>query len=313
MRKFLGTVFIVLIVLFFAGCFMAARTVMNQLHLEEPKIAKSSVLFLELEGVIIDGKEFLEDLKKYSKEDEIKGVLIQINSPGGVVGPSQEIYAEIKRVRDELKKPVVVSVSSLAASGAFYSAVAADKIVTNPGSMIGSIGVIMEFANLEKLYEFAKIKRYVIKTGAYKDSGAEYRDMRDDEKLLFQELANEVLTQFKTAVAQGRKLPLETISKIADGRVFTGEKAVAMGLADKIGTLSDATKLIGQLSGIGPDPELFSPPPKKAEFLRDLFDSKTSMPPLERSVDRALKQLLHSQFWGQPLLILPSALSAGGA
>ncbi len=310
MRKLLGTIVIIMVIFFFAGCLMVTHGLMGQLHLEEPKIAKSSILFLQLEGVIIDGKEFLDDLEKYAKEPEIKGVLIQINSPGGVVGPSQEIYSEIKRVREQYKKPVVASVSSLAASGAYYSAVAADKIVTNPGSMLGSIGVIMEFANLEKLYEFAKIKRYVIKTGAYKDSGAEYRDMRDDEKMLFQELANEVLLQFKTAVAQSRKLPLETVSKIADGRVFTGEKAVAMGLADQIGTLTDATKLIGQLSGIGPEPELFSPPPKKSEMLRELFDSKTSAPSIEKMVQRSLRALLHSKTWGQPLLILPSAIAA---
>ena len=105
-------------------------------------------------------------------------------------------------------------------------------------------------------------------------------------------------------------MPLETVSQIADGRVFTGERAVSMGLADKIGTLSDATKMIGQMSGLGPDPELFSPPSRKAEFLRDLFDSKSKVQPFERSFDRALRQLLHSRYWGQPLLILPSAMSA---
>jgi protease IV len=312
MRKTIGTIVIVGFVFLFASCLMVVHGMMGKLQLDEPKIAKSSILFLELDGVIIDGKDFMDDLDKYAKESDIKGVLIQINSPGGVVGPSQELYADIKRVRTELKKPVVVSVSSLAASGAFYAAVAADKIVTNPGSLIGSIGVIMEFANLEKLYDFAKIKRYVIKTGAYKDSGAEYREMRDDEKLLFQEMANEVLNQFKTTVSQARKLPMETINKIADGRVFTGERAVAMGLADQIGTLNDATKLIGQLAGVGPEPEIFTPPSKKGDILRELFDSRSHATPFEKTVDGAIRGLLHAQLWGQPLFLMPGSVDLGG-
>jgi len=308
MRKFIGTVVIVIIIFFFAGCMLSMRGLMEQLHLEEPKIAENSILLLQLEGVILDGKDFLDDLDKYADEDEIKGILIQINSPGGVVGPSQEIYAEIKRVRDELKKPVVVSVSSLAASGAFYAAVAADKIVTNPGSLLGSIGVIMEFANLEKLYEWAKIKRYVIKTGAFKDSGSEYRDMRDDEKQVFQSMANEVLGQFKQAVASGRNIPLEQVSAIADGRVFTGERAISMHLADQIGTLNDAKKLIGQLAGVGEEPEIFTPPAKRGGYLAELLDQKTKIPGLEEPI----RNLLHSRFWGQPLLLLPGALASMG-
>jgi protease-4 len=307
MRKFLGTVFIVVIVVFFAGCFLTINNLMGEFHIREARLGTPSILFMELDGIIMDGEGFLDDLEKYAKEDDIKGVLIQINSPGGVVGPSQEIYSEIKRIREQLKKPVVVSCLGLAASGAYYAAVAADKIVTNPGCMMGSIGVIMEFANLEKLYEWAKVKRYVIKTGQYKDSGSEYREMRADEKMLFQEMANEVHMQFKNAVAEGRKLPIETVTKYADGRVFTGAAAVQMGFADQVGTLRDATRLIGQMAGLGDDPEIFTPPPERPEFLSEFFmQSKVRLSgQAEGSIETAIHNLVRPELVGRPLFLMP--------
>lgn len=304
MRKFLGTVFIVILVLFFAGCFAMMNSLVTGLHLKEEKLSQPSILFLELEGVIIDGKDFLADLKEYTKEEDIKGVLIQVNSPGGVVGPSQEIYSEIKRIRTELKKPVVVSCLGLAASGAYYAAVGADKIITNPGSLLGSIGVIMEFANLEKLYEWAKVKRYTIKTGAYKDSGAEYREMRDDERDLFQAMANEVLEQFRATVVENRKLSKELVQKYSDGRVFTGATAVSLGFADQVGTLEDAKRVIGQLSGLGAEPEIFTPPPKRPDFLSELFiESKSKF-----SINEAVQSVLKTELYGQPLFLMPGFL-----
>ncbi len=304
MRKFLGTAFIILIVISFASCLMLSNSLMSGLHLQEQSLTKPSILFLELEGVIIDGKDFLENLKEYAKDDDIKGVLIQVNSPGGVVGPSQELYTEIKRVRDELKKPVVVSCLGLTASGGYYAAVAADKIVTNPGALLGSIGVIMEFVNLEKLYEWAKVKRYSINTGAYKDSGAEYREMRDDERQLFQSLANEVLLQFKKTVAEGRKLSLEFVSKYADGRIMTGATAVALGFADKVGTLEDAKRMVGQLAGLGEHPEIFTPPPKRPDFLESIMAETKS----KISLTGAVQDVVNTKLLGQPLYLMPGFL-----
>lgn len=307
MRKTLGTVFVVLILLFFGGCVLLIGNLREGLHFEDQSINKPSVLVLNLEGVIFDATPFLEDLHEYAREKDIKGVLIRINSPGGVVGPSEEIYQEIKRIRTELKKPVVVSVSGLAASGAFYAAMGADQIVTNAGSLMGSIGVIMEFANLEKLYEWAKIQRYVVKTGAYKDSGAEYRPMRDDEKLLFQQLANEVLAQFKDAIATSRKLKPELVDQYADGRVITGSTAVSLGFADKIGTFEDARKLVGQLSGLGEDPEIFEPPPSRQEVLAEIFGRAR----VETRPEVLVGEVLKARLWGQPLFLMPSFLPVG--
>ncbi len=304
MRKFLGTVFIVVLIFFFAGCLMVANDLMKQLHLEQPKVAKSSILLLHLNGVIVNSHRFVSDLDRYAGDSDIKGVLVRINSPGGVVGASQEIYADLNRVRTELHKPVVVSVSDMAASGAFYAAMGADKIVTNPGSLIGSIGVIMEFADLQKLYAWAKIKRYVIKTGPYKDSGAEYRDMRPDEKAVFQAMADDVLEQFKTAVAKSRHLTMAQVTTLADGRVFTGEKAIELHLADQIGTVYDAKKLIGKMTGLGDHPEMFMPPPRN-QYLVEWLNSRTRVP----NLDDSIRDILHAQLWGQPLLMLPGAMN----
>lgn len=231
-------------------------------HSEENVTAKNTILHLDLKGVIMSGQKFIKNLKKYKEEDKIKAIVININSPGGAVGPSQEIYSEIARVK-ELKKPVVCVTTGVMASGAYYSAVACDKIVVAPGAMIGSIGVIMEFANLEKLYDWAKISRYTITSGKFKDSGAEFRAMRDDEKQLFQEMITEVYQQFRKAVMDGRQLKDDVMDNYADGRVFTGAKAVELGFADQIGTYEDAVQLAAKLANLGEDYEVFEIPRKK--------------------------------------------------
>lgn len=305
MRKFIGTLVIVLVVMSFAGCLFLVSNISEHLP-HEKSLTESSILLMKLEGVILDPTDFLEDLRKYAKEDDIKGVLVVVNSPGGVVGPSQELYQELKRVREELKKPVVVSASSIAASGAYYMAVAADQIFTNPGTLMGSIGVIMEFANLERLYDWAKIERYVVKTGVYKDSGAEYRPMREDEKQLFQSMADEVLTQFVRAIAEGRKMREDEVRPLADGRVFTGETAVKLNLADKIGTYEDARRAIGQLAGLGQDPEMFEPPPKRPS-LSDFLGEMRGIEPAQSAAQMAA-HVLKAKLWGQPLFLLPGLL-----
>ena len=169
----------------------------------------------EINSVIMDSKT-LAQLKKFDEDKGVKAVVLRLNSPGGSVAPSQEIYEAVK----DFKKPVVASMASVAASGVYYIAVGAPIIYANPGTITGSIGVIMEFANLEKLYEWAKIKRYVIKTGKFKDAGGEHREMTPEDRALLQGMIDDVLVQFKTAVAAGRKLSLEDVTKVADGRIF---------------------------------------------------------------------------------------------
>jgi protease-4 len=217
--------------------------------------SEGSVGIVEINGVIMDSKKTLKTLERFEEEDEIKAVVVRLNSPGGAVAPSQEIYEAVRNY----KKPLLVSMSSIAASGAFYVAMGAKKVFANPGTITGSIGVIMEFANIEKLYEWAKIKRYALKTGKYKDAGAEYREMQPEERALLQGMIDNVLGQFKAAVSKGRKLPLEEVTAIADGRVFSGQQAKALKLVDELGTLQDAVDDAAKLAKIKGTPNVVYP------------------------------------------------------
>ena len=284
--------------------FVIGSSVISLFGGEKMRITSSnSILKLKLEGVIMDGRKFIKHLVKYREDKSIKAIVIEVNSPGGVVGPSQELNYEIKRTREEFKKPVVVVSTGLNASGALYASVAADKILVMPGTLIGSIGVIMEFMNLEKLYDWAKVSRYSITTGKYKDSGAEYRPMRDDERQLFQEMADEVLLQFKTAVSEGRKLDMNKVTEIADGRVLTGTKAVELGLGDQIGSREDALKVAAELAGID-DFDVFEPQFDRPNWLMYFSgddDEETVMTPLSETASRLLKLELA----GKPLFLMP--------
>lgn len=210
------------------------------------------VAIIEVNGVIMDSKKTVQKLERAEEDPRIKAVVVRLNSPGGSVGPSQEVYEAVRR----LKKPVVASMGGVAASGAFYIAMGSKKIFANPGTITGSIGVIMEFANLEKLYEWAKVKRYSLRTGKYKGAGAEYREMTAEEKELLQGMLDDVLKQFKQAVATGRKLPLAQVDAVADGRTLTGNQAKALKLVDELGTLQDAIEEAGKMGGIKGKPKV---------------------------------------------------------
>ncbi|MBC7742615.1 MAG: signal peptide peptidase SppA [Bdellovibrionaceae bacterium] len=281
-------------------------------------LTKNEILHLELHGVIMNGKKFLTSLKKYQKDDSIKAIVVDINSPGGAVGPSQEIYYEIMRAKKETGKPVVCVSTGLIASGGYYSALACDKIVVAPGTMIGSIGVIMEFANLERLYDWAKISRYTIKSGKFKDSGAEYRAMRDDERKLFQDMIDEVYAQFRDAVVEARHLPVETVNAYADGRVMTGAKAVELKFADSIGTFEDAVKIAARDAGLGEDYKVFKPHKEKSSILdyltmgdddddlNSLSEIKGMLGASKKSSLTELTQIfLKTKYLNQPLYLMP--------
>lgn len=312
---------LIVIVLVFVGIGLVLKVSNNYLGEAEKKVtSKNTILHLEMNGVILNGKKFLKNLKKYRDDSKVKAVLISINSPGGAVGPSQEIYHEIKRVRDELKKPVICVTTGVMASGAYYSAVACDKIVVAPGALVGSIGVIMEFANIEKLYDWAKISRFSITSGKFKDSGAEYRAMREDEKALFQSMIDEVYAQFKNTVMTERKLKEDVVTEYADGRVFTGAAAVKLGFADKEGFYEDAVKLAAEAANLGDNFEVFEIPKKRmsifdiadgereddvnslAEYA-DLLKGKAVGPDMEA----AMKFVLRTKYLNQPLYMMPGS------
>ena len=281
-------------------------------------ISKNGILQLELEGVIMNGKKFLKNLKKYREDKNVKAILVVIDSPGGSVGPSQEIYAELLRTRTEFKLPVICVSNGLVASGAYYSAAACDKLVVAKGALVGSIGVIMSFANLEKLYDWAKVTRYSITSGKFKDSGAEYRAMRSDEKELFQSMINDVFAQFKADIVAARKMKPAVVDQFADGRVFTGAKAVELGFADKIGSYQDAVNLTADIAGLGKDYEVFEVPKKKRSIFdfgtEDHEDSLNSVNENTKifglfnqapTAKDLIKEFVKSQSLNQPVLLMP--------
>lgn len=302
MKRIVQFLFALILILFVGSIFIGVGVIAGLMGGVEERISKDSVMVIDLDGIIIDGRDFLELLRKYRDDKHIKGILVRISSPGGVVGPSQEIHDEIKRTREHFKKPVIAYCSSVAASGAYYAAVAADKIVTTPGCLIGSIGVIMEFVNLGKLYDWAKIQRYAITTGKFKDAGAEYKPMDPEARALFQGMLDDVLKQFKKAIVDGRKMKPEFLDQYADGRVFTGAQAVDLGFADNVGSYSEALKELGALSGLGDEPKVFHAK-KKRGFFEMLEDAS------EARFENVASKVMHSGLNARPLYLLPGAFN----
>jgi protease IV len=231
---------------------------------------------LELEGVISDSIEFVDELKEYGNRPGVKVVVIRINSPGGGVAASQEIYQAIKKFRTDSKKKVIVSMASVAASGGYYVACAADKIYANPGTVTGSIGVIAQWYNYGELLKWAKTQEIVIKSGEFKDAGSSTRPLTENEKAYFQNLIQNLYSQFVSAVAGSRKMSEAEVKKLADGRVFTGQEAQANGLLDELGTYQDAIAEAAKIAGITGEPKLVSPAKKRFSVLDLLLGNSRS-------------------------------------
>lgn len=224
------------------------------------------IAVIPIEGVI-DGamaKRINRNLKQYGDDRHVKAIILRIDSPGGGVAPSQEIHREVKRVRDEGKKKVVVSMGSVAASGGYYIACVADRIFANPGTVTGSIGVIAEWFNYKDLAAWAKIRPEVFKSGEFKDTGSPTRDLSPRDREYFQSMVNELYNQFVAAVSEGRlgrgSLNEADVRKLADGRVFTGKTAVENGLVDEIGNYEDALRQTAKMVGIKGEPHVVTPP-----------------------------------------------------
>jgi protease-4 len=228
---------------------------------------------IEIKGVISDPKPVLENLRELRKKKSVRAIVLRIDSPGGGVGPSQEIYEEVKKTK-RVKK-VVASMGAIAASGGYYVAAAADRIVANPGTLTGSISVLMEFANLESLLNKIGVGAFVLKSGQFKDAGSPLREMTPKERELLQGFIDNVHEQFVTAVADGRKMSKEKVQAIADGRILTGEQAQELGLLDSLGNLEDAITLAGKLGGIKGEPSVFYPKKKRFSLLEYIFGSTT--------------------------------------
>lgn len=256
--------------------------------------AAEKVAVIPIEGEILEARDTLDALKRHAENDTVKAIVIRINSPGGAIAPSQEIYSAIRRTRADTKKPIIASMDSVAASGGYYIAAACDQIVANPGSITGSIGVILQWFNTKELIQWAKLKPETITSGEMKDAGSPFRELTDAERQYFQGIVTQLHTQFVRDVAQGRsaKMKHEEVARIADGRIFTGEQALQLKLIDQLGSIDDAVRTAGRLGGIEGEPARLWP--KRSEgTLLELLSGGDADALLERVVSRRVPQFLY--------------------
>jgi protease-4 len=265
----IGLIVIGVIMVVFVGSIVLLTFMFRR---ETPSFALGDkVGVVEIDSVISNSREVIRGIRSFVEDAGVKAIVLRVDSPGGGVGASQEIYREVVKAREV--KTVVASFGGVAASGGYYVACGADKIVANPGTITGSIGVVMQFANLEELLKKIGYKGYVIKSGAHKDVGSPFREMTPEEKELLQEVIDTVHQQFIRAVAEGRKLPMEKVAAIADGRIFSGEQARALGLVDELGNLEDTIDMAAQMAGIKGKPVVVYPRRRKPSVLDYLTES----------------------------------------
>ncbi|WP_455242012.1 signal peptide peptidase SppA [Petrachloros mirabilis] len=250
------------------------------------------VALIRIEGVILDSQQTITELKRFADNPLVKAIVLRIDSPGGGVVPSQEIYDAVQRIRNKNNKAVIASMGTVAASGGYYIASATDRIVANPGSLTGSIGVIMETANVEGLLKKIGVEGIVVKSGKFKDVGSPLRKMTDEEQALLQSVMDDVHMQFIDAVAEGRALEVSAVQALADGRIFTGRQAKEAKLVDELGNLDDAIQLAADLAGIEGEPKVVEP--RRRFSIRELLESRLSVlfPKLDFYSGVSLKYLM---------------------
>lgn len=235
------------------------------------RIGGDKIGIVEVKGVIADSREIVESLRRFRDDESIKAIVMRIDSPGGVVGPAQEICREVERTVEE--KKVIVSMGAVAASGGYYVAAGADGIMANPGTITGSIGVIMEYTNLQELFKKIGLSPVVIKSGDYKDVGSPVREMTDQDRKFLQDFVEKLHRQFVAAIAKGRKMEIDVVERLADGRIYTGEEAQSLGLVDRIGNLEDAIAWAGQLVGIKGRPTVVYAPERRLSLIKSFAES----------------------------------------
>lgn len=246
----------------------------------------AKVAVVEVEGVIgagtdrgLDTESIVRTLGEYRDDPAVRAVVLRIDSPGGVVAPTQEIFTAVRRLR-EAKKPVVASLGSVAASGGYYIAVSADRIFASPGTLTGSIGVIMQLANVEGLLKKVGVEYVVVKAGAYKDVGNFARAMTAEERRILQSLLDDVYDQFISAVAEGRGLEPQAVRAFAEGRIYSGRQAHGLKMVDDLGGLEDAIEAAAQMAGLPPKPKVLYP--RRRFSLRDLLRNEWGLGPVSR-------------------------------
>jgi protease-4 len=218
------------------------------------------IAVLDVVGVIEDDEQFLEELRDFREDGTVRGYVININSPGGAVAPSQSIFQELRRVHEEDSVPVVATIGSVGASGGYYIALAADSILALPGSITGSIGVIMEVPDVSQLMDKIGVRMQTIKSTEHKDVGSPFRPLGEGDRAILDSMVLDVYGQFVDVVAEERGLPREQVLRLADGRILSGRQALAHRLIDRLGNREDAVKTAGRMAGLGDDPRVVRVP-----------------------------------------------------
>ncbi len=237
--------------------------------------AKDKVGIVIIRGFIGDSKDTVDKLDEYARDESIKAVVLRLETPGGAIVPSQEIYEKVLKVKAE--KSVVASMGTVAASGGYYIACAADRIVANPGTITGSIGVIAQFSQVEELMKKIGLKATIIKSGKYKDVGSPVREMTEDEKRIIQALIDDIYEQFVEVVVENRNIPKEKITNIAGAKAFTGRQALEFGLVDELGTMEYSVDLAAKLAGIEGEPDVVYPKERRGGLLRYILGEAASV------------------------------------
>lgn len=275
------------------GGFVILSLIFSGLLGGQDGLSGEKVGVVEIVGPIMDSKEINENLKMFREDEAIKAIVLRIDSPGGGVGPSQEIFRAIQKTKE--KKTVITSMGALAASGGYYAAAATEGIMANPGTITGSIGVIMGYTNFKEIFQKIGLMPVVFKSGAFKDTGSPVRDMRPEEKVFLQNFVNKIHEQFVKDVAKSRKLKYKTVKKLADGRIYTGLEAKELGLVDRIGNLEDAVDWAGELAGIEGKISVVYPPEPPMSFLEYLSGSS-----VDQMVGRLVESKLNAGYLYQP-------------
>jgi protease-4 len=232
-------------------------------------LSDDGVGVLLIDGAIDDSRQPLSELRRFKEAPWIKAVVVRIDSPGGAVAPTQEIFEEIRKIKGQ--KPVIASMGAMATSGGYYIASACDKIIASPGTLTGSIGVIMQLANVEELMKKIGVRGYNVKSGPNKDIGSPFQDLSAEGRAILQAVVDSVHSQFVSAVAKGRDMDEAAVRKLSDGRIYSGAQAKALGLVDNFGTLEDAIDLAAKQAGIESDPAVYYSRPERESVVDRIF------------------------------------------
>lgn len=263
----LGVLLIFILVVFTGAFFYAYITGGDSKTLA--MFAGDGVAVLQIEGAIDDSQTVLTELKRFKQMPWVKAVVVRIDSPGGAVAPTQEIFEEI--LRSKKQKPFIASMGGMATSGGYYIAAACDRIIANPGTLTGSIGVIMQLTNVEELMKKIGVKGVNVKSGPNKDIGSPFQPLSPEGKEILQSLVDNVHSQFVTAVAKGRSMEEAKVRKLADGRIYSGAQAQELGLIDQFGTLQDAIEFAAKRAGIEGEPAVYYSRPEQERWWERMF------------------------------------------